>query len=107
MVTMDLRTILIAILLIAVIVLVVYAIIMIRKLLATLERTNDILVDVKVVSDIAATRSKAIDGLVASVTDSVATVSDSIKGNGNATNAAVSVVNTLASLVGFFSRKKK
>ena len=61
-VSIDIKTLLIVLVLIALVVLIVYAIMVLRKLLVTVDRTNNVLEDLEVVSEIAASRSQDLDG---------------------------------------------
>ena len=77
-VTLDLKTLLIALVLIALIILIIYAILAVRKLLVTLDHTNKVLEDVEVVSAIASARSQDVDGIITNVSSTVADLSDAV-----------------------------
>ncbi|MCQ2544829.1 MAG: hypothetical protein MJ144_00150 [Clostridia bacterium] len=106
-VTIDLKTLLIALVLIALIVLIIYAIIMVRKLLVTLEHTNTILEDVEVVSSIASERSQDVNNIISNVSCSVADLSDALKGNQGTVSAIASIVKSAASIKGMMSKDKE
>lgn len=91
-VTIDLKILALVIISIALVVLIVYLIQVMRKLLVTLDKANKILADAEVISDIAANRSKEVDGIISNVSESVASVSEAVKGNKNAFAAAAAVV---------------
>ena len=105
-VTFDLKTLFIILALIALIVLIVYAIFLIRKLMDTLKRTDQILDDVQVLSTIAAERGQDVDRIITSVSGTVADVSDAVKGNQKTITAVASIVNSAASLKGMMSKDK-
>ena len=66
-VSIDIKTLLIVLVLIALVVLIVYSIMVLRKLLVTVDRTNNVLEDLEVVSEIAASRSQDLDGIIDNV----------------------------------------
>ncbi|MDD4200852.1 MAG: hypothetical protein PHS19_05625 [Eubacteriales bacterium] len=105
-VTIDIKTLLIAFVLIALIIMIVYTIMMIRKLLITLEHTNSILEDVEVVSSIASERSKDVDSIISNVSCSVSDLSDALKGNQGTVSAIASIVKSAASIKGMMSKDK-
>ena len=90
-VTIDLKILALLIISIAVVVLIIYLIQVMRRLLVTLDKTNKILTDAEIISDIAANRSKDVDGIISNVSESVASVSEAVKGNKNAFAAAAAV----------------
>lgn len=98
-VTIDLKMLALVIISIALIVLIVYLIQAVRRLLVTLDRTNEILADVEVISDIAANRSKDVDGIISNVSESVSSVSEAVKGNRNTFAAAAAVVKAVLEVV--------
>lgn len=105
-VTLDLKTLLIALVLIALIVLIVYVIIMIKNLMVTLAHTNKILEDFEVVSGIASERSQDLDGIISNVSGTVADLSDAVKGNQTTVSAIASIAKSAASIKGMMSDKK-
>lgn len=90
-VTIDLKILALVIISIALVVLIIYLIQVMRRLLVTLDKTNKILADAEIISDIAANRSKDVDGIISNVSESVASVSEAVKGNKNAFAAAAAV----------------
>ena len=105
-VTLDLKTLLIALVLIALIVLIIYAILMIKKLMITLTHTNKILEDFEVVSGIASERSQDLNNIVSNVSGTVADLSDAVKGNQTTVSAIASIVKSAASIKGMMSSDK-
>ena len=90
-VTIDLKILALVIISIALVVLIIYLIQVMRRLLVTLDKTNKILADAEIILDIAANRSKDVDGIISNVSESVASVSEAVKGNKNAFAAAAAV----------------
>ena len=106
-VTIDIKVLAIIVIAVAVVVLVAYIIQALKKLMVTLDHTNKILEDVEVVSEIAAERSKDIDGIITDVTGSVNTISETIKGQQSTLAALTSLVNAVASIKGIVNKKEK
>ena len=104
-VTLDLKTVLIALVLIALIVLIIYAILLIKKLMVTLTKTDQVLDDVEVVTAIAAERSQDVDSIITNVSGTVADLSDAVKGNQGTMSAIASIVKSAASIKGIMSEK--
>lgn len=90
-VTIDLKILALAIISIALVVLIIYLIQVMRRLLVTLDKTNKILADAEIISDIAANRSKDVDGIISNVSESVASVAEAVRGNKNGFAAAAAV----------------
>ena len=90
-VTIDLKILALVIISIALVVLIIYLIQVMRRLLVTLDKTNKILADAEIISDIAANRSKDVDGIISNVSESVASVAEAVRGNKNAFAAAAAV----------------
>ena len=63
-VTVDIKTLFIILVLIALVILIVYAVFVLKKLLVTLDHTNQILEDVEVISEMASSRSQDLDGII-------------------------------------------
>ena len=78
-VTIDLKMLLLIIACIAIVVLVVFLVRCLRKLAVTLDNTNKVLEDVGVVTEIAAQRSRDVDGIISDVSESVSEITDTIK----------------------------
>lgn len=97
-VTIDIRILALALVAIAVIALIVYLIMLVKKLLVTLDHANKILADVEVVSEIASTRSKEVDQLIGDVTDSADALAKACKEKQNVVKATTSVVKAAVSV---------
>ena len=97
-VTIDVKALAIVVVVIAAVVLAVYLVKALKRMIVTLERANKILADVEVVSGIAADRSKDVDNVIGTVSESVSDLSEAIKGNRNVMSAIVSVINASATV---------
>lgn len=106
-VTIDIKVLAIIVIVIAVVVLVAYLVKLLKKLMVTLDHTNKILADVEVVSEIAADRSKEVDGIITNVSESVSELSAAIKGKQNIVSAATSVVKAIAAVKNALDKDKK
>ena len=104
-VTLDLKTLLIALVLIALIVLIIYVIFLVKKLMVTLTKTDQVLDDLEVVTAIAAERSQDVDNIITNVSDTVADLSDAVKGNQGTMSAIASIVKSAASIKGMMNEK--
>lgn len=78
-ITIDLKMLILIIICIAVVVLVVYLIRCLKSLMVTLEHTNEILENVETMTDLAAKRSKDIDGIIDNVSETVSDLSDTVR----------------------------
>ncbi len=105
-VTLDLKTLLIALVLIALIVLIIYLIILIKKLFVTVAHANKVLEDTEVISAIAAERSQDLDNIITNVSGTVADLSDAVKGNQSTVSAIASIAKSAASIKGLMSSDK-
>ena len=106
-VTIDLKILALVIISIALVVLIIYLIQVMRRLLVTLDKTNKILADAEIISDIAANRSKDVDGIISNVSESVASVSEAVKGNKNAFAAAAAVAKAVMAVKNAVTKEEK
>ncbi len=97
-VTIDIKVLVLVVIAAAVLVLIAYLIKLLRRLIVTVEHTNKILEDVEVVSEIAADRSKDVDGIISNVSDSVESIKDALSGKENMFTALTSFVKSLMML---------
>lgn len=105
-VTIDLKVLAIVVVVIAVVVVAVYLVKLFKKLMVTLDHTNKILEDVEVVSDIAANRSKDIDGIIENVSGAVSDLTEAIKGKYNIVSAVTSVAKAAVAVKNYFDNKE-
>ncbi len=106
-ITIDLKMLTLVIVIIAVVILVVYLVRVLKRLMATLEHTNKILEDVEVISDIAANRSKDLDGIIDNISESTSNLSEAVKGKQNIISAVTSVIKAAATLKNVISKEDK
>lgn len=106
-ITMDLKTLGWALIIIGLLVLIVFGIVFMRNLIITIQHTNRILEDAEKISAIAAERSEQLDGLVGDVSKSVGQVTEMIKGNQSIVSALTSIVNAVTSLKNLVTNKKE
>lgn len=101
MVTIDVRTTLIWLLLAALVVLVIFLIVAVKNLVTTIKKTNKILEDVSVVSDVAAKKAVEIDGIIGDVQGAVSDIAEAVRGTStisavaNVVKAAGSIASTV------------
>ena len=101
MVTIDVRTTLIWLLLAALVVFVIFLIVAVKNLVTTIKKTNKILEDVSVVSDVAAKKSVEIDGIIGDVQGAVSDIAEAVRGTStigavaNVVKAAGSIASTV------------
>ena len=105
-VTLDLNTLLIALVFVALIVLIIYLIVLVKKLLITVTHANKILGDLEVVSEIASERSQDVNNIITNVSGTVSDLSDAVKGNESTVSAIASIAKSAASLKGIISGDK-
>lgn len=106
-ITLDLKTLGWALVIIGLLVLVVFCIIFMKNLIVTIRHMNQILEDTERISAIAAERTEQVNEAVGDVSESLSQVAEIIKGNQSITSALSSIVNALASLKNLVSRKAK
>ena len=92
---------------IALIVLIIYLVMMVKKLTTTLEQTNSVLEDVKVMTDVAQKRTTQIDDAMDDVLGSVSSFSRSIKGEESTRQSISSIAKSAASFINIIKGKDK
>lgn len=97
-VMIDLKTLFLIVLGIALLVLIVYLIQLTRKFLTSMNHTINILEDVAVITDLAAKRSKDVDGIIGDVSESVESLSQAVKSDQNIFSAISSVIKAVAAV---------
>ena len=105
-VTLDLNTLLLALVFAALIVLIIYLIVLVTKLLITVTHANKILGDFEVVSEIASERSQDVNNIITNVSGTVSDLSDAVKGNESTVSAIASIAKSAASIKGIISGDK-
>ena len=105
-VTIDLKVLAWLLVAIALLVLIIYLIQVVRRLIVTLEHTNKILTDVEAITEIAAERTKDVDAIVETVTESISAICDAAKGHQNVFLAIAAIIKAAASIKGLFFKEK-
>ena len=90
---------------IALIALIIYLIVMLKNLTATLQQTNSVLEDVKVMTDVAQKRTTQIDDAMDDVLGAVSGISRSFKGEEGTVQALSSLAKSTTSLVNLIRKK--
>ena len=88
------------------VILLVYLILLLKKVIGTLKAVDALLEDAKTVTEIAARRTKDVDGMVGGIVEAAGILADGVKGNQNIAKAASGIVNATASCVGIMKDKK-
>lgn len=91
-ITIDLKMLLLIIICVAVVILSIYLVKLLKKLTVTMDNANKVLEDVSVMTEIAANRSKDVDGIISNVSESVSGIAEAVKGKQNALAALVAVI---------------
>lgn len=107
MITIDVKTLLIYLVFIALIILLVYLTVLTKNMIKTVKETNKILEDTSVITGIAADRATEVDEIVGNVSDAVADVTKSIKGNQNVIGAMTNLIKTAGAFVNLFNKDKE
>lgn len=81
-ITLSLKDIAIGLVLLAVFVLIIYIILFFKNLITTLKTSNEILIDVKSMTEVVEKRTLEIDGVVDDITDSISKAAKSKSGGG-------------------------
>ena len=104
MITIDIKTALIYLLLIAAVVLVCYFIVAVKHLITTIKHLNKVLEDTAVITSVAADRSVEVNGMIDDLQSAVTDVAQAVRGEvgvigsvANITKAAVSIKELLQS----------
>ena len=105
MITIDIKTLLIYLVLAAALVLVIYLIVLVKNLIATVKSTNRVLEDTAVVSGIVAEKAKAADGLADDVIEALGSFAKAVKGEENIIAALSNIAKTVGMAMSF-ARKK-
>ena len=109
MITLDVKEVLIYLVLIALLVFIVYLILVAKKLIVTLQKTDKVLDDGGVVTEIAANRATDIDGIIDNVSGVVSTVAEEANGNQGLIKTATDLGKAATSTLNFVKdqREKK
>lgn len=106
MITIDVKTALLYLLLVAAIVLVGYLIVVVKNLVTTIKEVNQILADAAVVSGVAAEKAVQLDEVVGDVQSAVADLSQAMKGEQSTVGAVSNFAKAVGSLISIFKSDK-
>lgn len=107
MITLDLRTLLVSILLIAIIVFVVYLTIAMKNLIITLKNANKVLEDANVVSSIVADKATRSEVALDKVLDACDSFSNAVKGEEGVMAVLGSIAKAITSIASLFKKDKE
>jgi hypothetical protein len=103
MLTIDVKTLLLCLLLIAVIILVVFAIVAVYNLIKTLKSSQKVLADFEVVSEVASKRTKQLDAAIEKSSKKLKTSSGVA---GGITSAIPIIISAVAAIAKYAGSKK-
>jgi uncharacterized protein YoxC len=86
------------------VVLIIFLIVLVSNLIKTLKSANTVLQDVEVISKVVAERTQDIDTVIEDVTASVGTITKNLKGNQGLVKTITSLIDTLTTFIGLFSK---
>ena len=89
---------------IAVIVLLIYIIILVRSLIPTVKKMNEVLEDVQAITHVASETTETLQHAIGNMSESTSILYQSIKGNQNVIAALTSLINAITSLKNIVSR---
>ena len=104
--TFSLKEIAVLALIFATLVLVIYLIKVLRKLLATLQTSNEILQNVENITDVAEKRTEAVDVILDGVTKKVQDMASSRKGKDTIVKQLSIIANAITTIIKSFGGKK-
>lgn len=89
---------------IAVIVLLIYIIMLVRSLIPTVKKMNEVLEDVQAITHAASETTETLQHAIGNMSESTSILYQSIKGNQNVIAAFTSLINAITSLRSIISR---
>ncbi|MDD6042189.1 MAG: hypothetical protein PUB87_00365 [Eubacteriaceae bacterium] len=101
MVNVDVKTVLVWLLYIALIVMVLFIIVLIKNLVTTVKKTNMILEDAKIVSEITAEKANQVDGIVSDVSGAVSDIARAVHNE----RGLISAISNIVRTTGFVASK--
>jgi len=107
MITIDVKTTLICLVLVALLVLIIYLCVMVKNLIVTLKKANQVIDDASVVSGIASDKATEIDGMVGDIGDAVTGVVKAVKGNENLIGTLTNLAKGIGALVSVLKKDEK
>ena len=107
MITIDVKTLLISLLIIAVIVLVVFLIVVAANLIKSLKSLTKVLADVETVTDIASERSKQLDVVVGDVTKTISGVTSNVKDSEGFIKSVSIIIKAIVAIKNVLAKSEK
>ncbi len=104
--TLSVKDLGIALVIIAAIICLVFLAKVFKRLIVTVEKSNEILDDVKSMTEIAERRSRDLDNMVGNITDSVEGITEAIKGNETIIKQLSAIASAVSSIAGIFNSRK-
>ncbi|NLY82686.1 MAG: hypothetical protein GX078_07910 [Clostridiales bacterium] len=89
---------------VALFVFIVYLIILIKNLIVTLKKTNEVMDDAKTITAISARKATEIDGVVTDVTATISNITETIKGKDGIVKTVSNIGKAVASLQGILNK---
>ncbi|MEG0919722.1 MAG: hypothetical protein RSA49_04995 [Anaerovoracaceae bacterium] len=105
--TLSIKDLSLILLAIAGIMVLVYLAVMLKNLVQTVKKTNSILEDVEVMTDIAEKRAKELDQVFDNVSGSIKEVSEALKGQQTLIKQLSQIGSAVSSIVGMFKKDKE
>lgn len=104
MITIDVKALLICMVLAAALVLLIYLIVLIKNLVSTVKKTNQVLDDTAVVTGVVAEKAKAADGLTDDLIEALRSFSKAVKGDENLIAALSNIAKTVGMIASFVKK---
>jgi len=82
----------------------IYLALLIKNLIPTVKKTNEVMDDVKKITEIASDNVESLQNTITNVSESAEELSKAIKGNTNIVKALGSIASTIASLKGLINK---
>ncbi len=102
MITIDVKTTLICLVLVILALLLIYLIVVAKNLVTTLQKVNKVLDDVQVISAVTSDKVSQVDGIVGDLSGAFGDVASAVKGNHNLVGAVTNMGKAVASTVSYF-----
>lgn len=102
MITIDLKYTLICLVLVALIVFLIMLCILVKNLITTVKKANQVVDDTKVVSKIASDKATQVDGITGDLGSALSDLTEAMRGNQNLMGAITNIAKATASTVSYF-----
>ena len=105
--SIDIKTLGFILIVIALLVLIIYLILLVRKLLVTIDHANKVLSDAEIVSEIVAERSQDVDSIIGDVSETAKSVAAAGKDKKGVVSATTTAVKAAVGVKNVVSSKKE